>query len=61
MVFTWSPTVYIPGVERADKVTSVADNERMSPYYGRVYAIYSDYAKGGLYFSSSSNSGSIVG
>ena len=53
----WSPTVYIPGVERADKVTSVADNEPMSPYYGRVYAIYSDYAKGGLYFSSSSNSG----
>lgn len=53
----WSPTVYIPGVERADKVTTVADNEPLSPYYGRVYAVYSDYAKGGLYFSSSANSG----
>lgn len=53
----WSPTVYIPGVERADKVTTVADNQPMSPYYGRVYAIYSDYAKGGLYFSKSTTSG----
>lgn len=53
----WSSTVYIPGVERADKVTTVADNHTTSQYYGRVYAVYSDYAKGGLYYSSSSNSG----
>lgn len=53
----WSNTVYIPGVEKADKVTSAADNSSLSPYYGRIYAVYSDYTKSGLYFSSSSNGG----
>lgn len=53
----WSQTVYIPGVEKADKVTSAADNSSLSPYYGRIYAVYSDYTKSGLYFSTSSNGG----
>lgn len=53
----WSSTVFVPGVGRADKVTSVADNSPSSPYYGKVYLVYSDFINMGLYFSSSSNGG----
>lgn len=53
----WSSVVYVPGVGRADKVTSAADNSPSSPNYGKVYLVYSDYINMGLYFSSSSNGG----
>ncbi|MCB0728957.1 MAG: hypothetical protein KDD00_15940 [Ignavibacteriae bacterium] len=53
----WSSAVYVPGVGRADKITSASDNFSSSPYYGNVYLIYSDFIKMGLYISKSSNGG----
>lgn len=53
----WSPTVYIPGVGRCDKITSIADNSPLSPNFGKIYIVYSDFIKMGLYFSSSSDGG----
>ncbi|HMQ67934.1 MAG TPA: hypothetical protein PKA90_03040 [Ignavibacteria bacterium] len=53
----WSSTVYIPGVGRADKIMSSADNFSASPFYGNVYVIYSDFIKMGLYISKSTDGG----
>ncbi|MEO8665958.1 MAG: hypothetical protein ABI462_10710 [Ignavibacteria bacterium] len=53
----WSKTSYIPGVDSSDKVMSATDNLPSSPYFGRSYVVYSERRKGGIYFSSTSNSG----
>ena len=53
----WSSPVYVPGVGRADKVISAADNSPLSPEYGKVYIVYSDFINMGLYFSSSTDGG----
>ena len=53
----WSSPVYVPGVGRADKVISAADNSPLSSHYGKVYIVYSDFINMGLYFSSSTDGG----
>lgn len=51
----WSPTVYVPGVDSADKPSSTTDNVPSSPYFGRSYIVYSELK--GIYFSYTSNGG----
>ncbi|MEO8666429.1 MAG: sialidase family protein, partial [Ignavibacteria bacterium] len=58
----WSPTVYIPNVDTADKPISISDNITTSPYYGRIYAAYGELnfnqtQTKGIFFSYSSNGG----
>ncbi len=58
----WSPTVYIPGVDTADKPVSAVDNIISSPYSGRIYTAYDElYNFGeetkGIFFSYSSDNG----
>lgn len=60
----WSSTVYIPGVDSADKPISETDNVPGSPYLGRTYAAYDEMIQGGaetkgIYFSYSTNAGSV--
>lgn len=58
----WSPTVYIPGVDTADKPISETDNVQGSPFLGRTYIAYDELKNGGeeikgVYFSFSTNGG----
>lgn len=51
----WSRTVYIPGIDTADKSICATDNIPGSPYYGRSYVVYNE--RRGVYFSGTTNSG----
>jgi len=51
----WSKTIYIPGVDTADKSIIATDDVVSSPYYGRSYVVYND--RKGILFSSTSNGG----
>lgn len=58
----WSPTVYIPGVDTADKPISAVDNIPASAYSGRFYTAYDELYKfgeeiKGIFFSYSSDNG----
>ncbi len=59
---SWSPTVYVPGIDTADKPISISDNMPLSPYIGRSYIVYDElnsteqFTKG-VFFSSTTNSG----
>ena len=58
----WSPTIYIPGVDTADKPISETDNVAGSPFLGRSYIAYDELKNGGeeikgVYFTYSSNGG----
>lgn len=59
---TWSPTVYVPGVDTADKPFSVADNNPSSPYSGRAYLFFDEIKpqleiSDGVFFSYTTNGG----
>ena len=59
---TWSSTIYIPGVDTADKPISETDNDPMSPYLGRTYMAYDELKNGGeeikgVFFANSNNGG----
>lgn len=51
----WSRTVYIPGIDTADKCICATDNVPESAYYGNSYVVYNE--RRGIYFSCSTNSG----
>ncbi|MEP7145926.1 MAG: hypothetical protein ABI792_02830 [bacterium] len=58
----WSPTVFIPGVDTADKPIAISDNVITSPYFGRTYVAYGELnfdqsRNKGIFFSYSSNGG----
>ncbi|MEO6694737.1 MAG: sialidase family protein, partial [Ignavibacteria bacterium] len=38
----WSPTVYVPGVDTADRIISATDNISGSPFAGRSYIAYDE-------------------
>ena len=59
---SWSPTVYIPGVDTADKLISETDNNPSSPFLGRTYMAYDELKNGGeeikgVYFAKSIDGG----
>ena len=59
---SWSPTIYIPGVDTADKPISETDNNPSSPYLGRTYMAYDELKNGGeeikgVYFAKSIDGG----
>ena len=48
MGITWAPTVTFPGsTTSSDKNLSASDNSPASPYYGRCYTVYTEFA--GIY------------
>ncbi|HMS65944.1 MAG TPA: hypothetical protein PKD83_11910 [Ignavibacteria bacterium] len=51
----WSRTVYIPGVDSADKPVITTDDIPSSPYFGNSYVVYND--RSGIQFSRTTNSG----
>lgn len=57
----WSSTIYIPGVDTADKPISETDNILSSPYLGRSYLAYDEMADSGevkgVFLSYSTNGG----
>ncbi|HMQ69083.1 MAG TPA: hypothetical protein PKA90_08575 [Ignavibacteria bacterium] len=58
----WSSTIYIPGVDTADKPISAVDNIESSAYSGRVYTAFDELFKfgeeiKGIYFSYSTDNG----
>ena len=53
----WSKTVYIPGVDTADKSFITTDCIQSSPYFGRSYIVYNE--RRGIYFSYSTNGGKV--
>lgn len=59
---TWSPTVYVPGVDTADRLISATDNSPSSPYKGRSYLAYNEFRSyvptvEGVFFSYTTNGG----
>lgn len=59
---SWSPTIYIPGVDTADKPISETDNNPSSPFLGRTYMAYDELKNGGdeikgVYFAKSIDGG----
>jgi hypothetical protein len=51
----WSRTVYVPGVDTADKPTSATDASVSSPYSGRSYVVYNE--RRGIFFSCTTDKG----
>lgn len=51
----WSRTVYIPGIDTADKSICATDDVPGSPYYGNSYMVYNE--RRGVYFSSTTDGG----
>lgn len=53
----WSRTVYIPGVDTADKSVIATDDIPSSPYYGNSYIVYNE--RSGIFFSKTTNGGKV--
>lgn len=53
----WSRTVYIPGVDTADKPIVATDDIPSSPYYGNSYIVYNE--RSGIFFSKTTNGGKV--
>lgn len=53
----WSRTVYIPGIDTADKSVCATDDVSSSAYFGRSYVVYNE--RRGIYFASTADGGKI--